>query len=104
MTTSSKTLLKSPLGTVVTFYSFKGGVGRSMALANVAVLLARTGKKVLCVDWDLEAPGLDRYFRAVPRSTPTAGPKLSQAAKRGGLLAILESSSPDNLARWQDYV
>jgi MinD-like ATPase involved in chromosome partitioning or flagellar assembly len=33
-----------------------------MALANVAVLLARRGKKVLAVDWDLEAPGLPRYF------------------------------------------
>src|SRR4051794_13247188 len=44
-------------GLVYTFYSYKGGVGRSMALANVAVLLARSGKKVLVVDWDLEAPG-----------------------------------------------
>ncbi len=33
-----------------------------MALANVAALLARLGKKVLVVDWDLEAPGLERYF------------------------------------------
>jgi len=48
--------------TIVTFYSYKGGVGRSMALANVAVLLARRGLKVLAVDWDLEAPGLERYF------------------------------------------
>ena len=50
------------MGSIVTFYSYKGGVGRSMALANVAVLLARRGKKVLAVDWDLEAPGLTRYF------------------------------------------
>ncbi len=41
-----------------TFYSYKGGVGRSLALANVAVLLAQRGKKVLVVDFDLEAPGL----------------------------------------------
>ena len=47
---------------IVTFYSYKGGVGRSMALANVAVLLARAGLRVLVVDWDLEAPGLDNYF------------------------------------------
>src|SRR5262245_43482733 len=50
------------MNSIVTFYSYKGGVGRSMALANVAVLLARRGLKVLAVDWDLEAPGLDRYF------------------------------------------
>lgn len=34
-----------------------------MALANIAVLLAQMGLKVLAVDWDLEAPGLDRYFK-----------------------------------------
>lgn len=47
---------------IYTFYSFKGGVGRSMALANVAELLYRRGLKVLIVDFDLEAPGLERYF------------------------------------------
>lgn len=46
----------------VTFYSWKGGVGRTMALANVAVQLARRGRKVLMVDFDLEAPGLNQYF------------------------------------------
>jgi hypothetical protein len=34
-----------------------------MALANVACLLARRGKRVLCVDWDLDAPGLHRFFQ-----------------------------------------
>jgi cellulose biosynthesis protein BcsQ len=33
-----------------------------MALANVAALLAKWGSRVLAVDWDLEAPGLERYF------------------------------------------
>jgi hypothetical protein len=33
-----------------------------MALANVAWILASAGKKVLMLDWDLEAPGLHRYF------------------------------------------
>ena len=33
-----------------------------MALANVAWILASNGKRVLAVDWDLEAPGLHRYF------------------------------------------
>lgn len=47
---------------IYTFYSFKGGVGRSMALVNVAELFYRAGKKVLIVDWDLEAPGLERFF------------------------------------------
>lgn len=34
-----------------------------MALANVAWILASNGKRVLAVDWDLEAPGLHRYFQ-----------------------------------------
>lgn len=49
-------------GRIVTFYSYKGGTGRSMTLANVAWILASAGKRVLVVDWDLEAPGLHRYF------------------------------------------
>jgi tetratricopeptide (TPR) repeat protein len=49
-------------GTIVTFYSYKGGTGRTMALANVAWILAASGKRVLTVDWDLEAPGLHRFF------------------------------------------
>ena len=47
---------------IYTFYSYKGGVGRSMALANIAVLFYKVGLKVLMVDWDLEAPGLESYF------------------------------------------
>src|SRR5713226_283367 len=55
------------LGLVSTFYSYKGGVGRTFALANIAVLLARWGHRVLCVDWDLEAPGLPLYFQLTVR-------------------------------------
>jgi MinD-like ATPase involved in chromosome partitioning or flagellar assembly len=60
-------------GTVVTFYSYKGGVGRSFTLANIAVLLARWGHRVLCVDWDLEAPGLHDYFRPMMGADATSG-------------------------------
>ena len=62
-------------GKIVTFYSFKGGVGRSMALANIAAILAGWGRRVLCVDWDLEAAGLHRYFQArLPEGwVPTQG-------------------------------
>jgi predicted acylesterase/phospholipase RssA/MinD-like ATPase involved in chromosome partitioning or flagellar assembly len=47
---------------IYTFYSFKGGVGRSMALANVAECFRQAGLRVALVDWDLEAPGLEHYF------------------------------------------
>ena len=49
-------------GKIVTFYSYKGGTGRTMALANTAWILASSGKRVLAVDWDLESPGLHRFF------------------------------------------
>ena len=48
---------------IITFYSYKGGTGRTMALANVAWILASVGRRVLVIDWDLEAPGLHHYFR-----------------------------------------
>jgi cellulose biosynthesis protein BcsQ/tetratricopeptide (TPR) repeat protein len=49
-------------GQIITFYSYKGGSGRTMTLANVAWILASNGHRVLAVDWDLESPGLHRYF------------------------------------------
>ncbi|MEV6620686.1 CATRA system-associated protein [Amycolatopsis sp. NPDC051106] len=60
-------------GSVFTFYSYKGGVGRSFTLANIAVLLARWGHRVLCLDWDLEAPGLGDYFRPRLPARPSGG-------------------------------
>ena len=45
----------------VTFYSFKGGVGRTLALLNVACILAGLGRRVLMIDFDLEAPGLTLF-------------------------------------------
>lgn len=58
-------MLSTALGEIITFYSYKGGTGRSMALSNVACILAERqskGKGILMIDWDLEAPGLHRYF------------------------------------------
>ncbi|MFF4500527.1 FxSxx-COOH system tetratricopeptide repeat protein [Streptomyces sp. NPDC001401] len=49
-------------GQIITFYSQKGGTGRTMAVANTAWILASNGYRVLASDWDIEAPGLHRYF------------------------------------------
>jgi cellulose biosynthesis protein BcsQ len=68
--------MSRPDGKIITFYSYKGGAGRSMALANVAWILASQGKRVLMIDWDLEAPGLHRYFHPFlvdPDLTSTEG-------------------------------
>lgn len=51
-----------PLPIVATFYSLRGGVGRSTALAYTARLLAMERRKVVCIDMDLEAPGLAALF------------------------------------------
>jgi len=60
----------------ITFYSYKGGVGRTLALANVGVYLSRFGQNVCILDFDLEAPGLHYKF-----------PKLLQTADiRSGLV------------------
>jgi MinD-like ATPase involved in chromosome partitioning or flagellar assembly len=55
-------------GRIVTFYSYKGGVGRTFALANVGAILAQWGARVLVVDWDIEAPGLTHYFAGLESS------------------------------------
>ena len=48
---------------IVSFYSYKGGVGRSQLLANLAAYYCYyENKTVLLIDWDLEAPGLHYYF------------------------------------------
>ncbi|MDX2707423.1 FxSxx-COOH system tetratricopeptide repeat protein [Streptomyces sp. PA03-6a] len=76
-------------GTVVTFYSFKGGTGRTMAMANVAWILATNGKRVLVMDWDLEAPGLHRYFAPFLRD-----PELSSTPGVIDLVREFERMSP----------
>ena len=66
---------ESSQGQIVTFYSYKGGTGRTMALANVAWILASNGKRVLSVDWDLESPGLHKFFHPfLDESTVSATP------------------------------
>ena len=47
---------------IFTFYAHKGGIGRSMALANVAHWLYLQGVRVVMIDWDSEAPGLENDF------------------------------------------
>lgn len=46
---------------VVSFYSYKGGVGRTLAVVNTAYRLAQMGRKVFILDFDLEAPGIDAF-------------------------------------------
>ncbi len=81
------------MGSIITFYSYKGGVGRTMALANIALVLAKRGLKILMVDFDLEAPGLINYFRDYV-------PKLGKNSK--GMLEIL-NNKPKNAISSDNY-
>lgn len=56
----------------ITFYSYKGGVGRTLVVANVAKYLALLGQRVLALDLDLEAPGLHyKLLSCGPSDEPT---------------------------------
>ena len=81
---------------IITFYSYKGGVGRSMARANVATLLSKWGKKVLMIDWDLEAPGLENFFREYLTDTDWKQQK--------GVLEWLYAQQNGEAVNWQDWV
>ena len=80
---------------IVTFYSYKGGVGRTMALGNIGVLLAQQGLKALAVDFDLEAPGLHRYFSEFG---------IREDAITEGMLEILVDAGKGKKPMWAERV
>lgn len=48
---------------IISFYSYKGGVGRTIAMIQTAYNLAKAGKRVLLLDLDIEAPSLHTIFQ-----------------------------------------
>jgi MinD-like ATPase involved in chromosome partitioning or flagellar assembly len=76
----------------------KGGAGRTMALANVAALLARWGKKVLVVDWDLEAPGIERFF------VPSGGHDREVRSSRRGIVDLIHAQASAKSLDWHECV
>lgn len=47
---------------IISFYSYKGGVGRTISMIQTAYNLAKSGKRVLMMDLDIEAPSLHNLF------------------------------------------
>lgn len=65
----------------IAFYSYKGGVGKSLTAANLAICLSRLGRNCALMDFDVDAPSLHSKMRV---GEPVLG--------RGGLVDIIESS------------
>jgi WD40 repeat protein/MinD-like ATPase involved in chromosome partitioning or flagellar assembly len=78
----------------VTFYSYKGGVGRTLALVNTAYSLVARGKKVLIWDLDLEAPSLLQV------------PQFNAARKRvtGGTVDVLAAPETDTAKQVAGFI
>ncbi len=55
---------------IVVFYSFKGGVGRTTALAAFAIQRARAGERVVVIDFDLDAPGAGTLLYSETGASP----------------------------------
>ena len=81
----------------ITFYSYKGGTGRSLLLANIARYLAQLGLNVFVIDFDLEAPGL--HYKLSPD-----GPEKPLAVERGlvdYLVNFLDTSTfPESMSEY----
>src|ERR1017187_1380544 len=93
-----------PFPYVFTFYSYKGGVGRSLAVMNVAYSLAGWGRHVLMVDMDLEAPGISGFLQrsnelaepesAHPKDILTLLGEAARALRNGGIPDEMACSLP----------
>lgn len=87
------------MGNIITFYSYKGGTGRTMALANVGYLLSAWGFKVLMVDWDLEAPGLHNFFKSLLNNNPISiGPGITD------IINDFKYHNNSSKPNWENYV
>lgn len=50
------------MATIVSIHSFRGGTGKSNTTANVATILAQSGKRVGVIDADIQSPGIHVLF------------------------------------------
>lgn len=83
---------------VVVFYSFKGGVGRTVALCAVAIQRARKGERVAVLDLDLDAPGIGTLLAADERGTTAAWGVVDYLLERP--LAELDLRDYYHACRW----
>lgn len=80
---------------IIAFLSFKGGVGRTTALASFAIQRARLGEHIVAVDLDLDAPGVGTLLDDDPPGT---------TATHGVVDLLLESPHLGDTLRVEEYV
>jgi Mrp family chromosome partitioning ATPase len=82
-----------PGGRVVSAHSFRGGTGKSNTTANVAALLAASGKRVGVIEADIQSPRIHVLFGIAgdkvtgslnPRPSPSRGRHITIAPQPGG--------------------
>lgn len=82
---------------VVTFYSYKGGVGRTTSLVTFANYYAyQEKKKIVILDFDFEAPGFTNYFDF----------SLATLTEKSGVVEYFldKEASKEKLNLLQDYI
>jgi ATP-binding protein involved in chromosome partitioning len=76
------------LGRIIAISSGKGGVGKSTVSANLAVALARSGRRVGLMDADVYGPNIPRMF-GVSERPPVVGGKIQPLEAHGVRLMSL---------------
>jgi len=85
---------------IVTFYSYKGGMGRTTTMISYAIHLAQQHKKVVVIDCDLEAPGYLNFFNLSKHDSLISG-------KKNGLVEFfsdLQFYNDINAIQLDDYI
>ncbi|GIE28404.1 hypothetical protein Ait01nite_014490 [Actinoplanes italicus] len=81
----------APYARVITVFAGKGGCGRSMVAANLAVALAGGGRRVLLLDLDLQFGDVAIMLGLSPQRNITGGLPMSGRLDEPGLRSIVSS-------------
>jgi ATP-binding protein involved in chromosome partitioning len=85
------------LGRIIAISSGKGGVGKSTVSANLAVALARTGRRVGLMDADVYGPNIPRMFGVSERPAVLGGkiqPLVAHGVRLMSLGFLVERDAP----------